>query len=513
MKKHVFQLLLFIFSLAFVACNNKTNPTVDASDAIISIDENPQAGMSVVTINANISGGNVQFNLVSQSVSGAFNLDSNTGILSVADPQAFDFETNPTLTATIEASIGSVTDNATITVNLNNVLEVVSTQDETITIDENPSNGDILVTVTGTTDLGSVSFDLDDESVAGAFALDMSTGVLTVADASLFDYELNTSLTATINVFNGSLSQTSIVTVNLNDLFEIAWTQATANAAFGGLYGHKIVDLNGTLFSIGGIRGIDRINEVWSSTDGITWTQVNTTNAFAPRNGHEAVIFDNKIWVIGGFTANGRTNDVWSSPDGANWTQVNTQGIFSPRADHAAVVFNNNIWVVGGSDGAFKNEVWMSSNGSTWSQVTTTGNLFTPRLGHSLTVFNGQMVLIAGTDLDGDQLQRQRNDIWMSTDGISWTEVFVSGNLFVERWLHGAIAYNNLLWVIGGDDDTGNRFNDVWTSPDGLNWTQQDTNPIFDVRDQMAIFSFNNSIWVSGGSNNSGILEDIWRTN
>ncbi len=488
---------------------------VTMADETVAMDENPNNGQAVVTMSATVDSGTPSFSITSQNPARTFAIDAGSGEITVADFTALDFETNPTLTMIVTASNGSGSDDATVTVNLNNTLESLVTQNETLTIDENPTANMELVTIAVTTDLGSPSFAIQNESVSGAFAVDTNTGILTVADPSKFDYETNTSLTASIHITNDFLEVTSVVTVNLNDLLEIGWTEANSNVAFGGVYGHEIVNFNGTLYSIGGIKGINRINEVWSSTDGANWTQVNTGgNIFSPRNSHQAVVFNNKIWLIGGFTDGGRSDEVWSSADGTTWTKASTTGIFTPRADHAAVVFNNKIWVVGGSDGAFKNDVWSSSDGLTWSEETTSGNLFTPRQGHTLTVFNGQMVLVGGADLDGNQLLRQRNDIWTSANGINWTEVNVSGNLFLQRWIHGAIAHDNLLWVIGGDDETGNRFNDVWTSADGgMTWTQQITNPIFDVRDQMALFVLDGKLWVSGGSNNNGVLTDIWVTN
>lgn len=487
---------------------------ITMSDETVSMDENPNNGQSVVTMSATVDTGTPMFSITSQNPPGAFSIDPASGEITVADFTALDFETNPTLTMVVTASNGPGSDDATVTVTLNNLLETLTTQDETLSMDENPADDQEIVTVTGVTDLGSPAFSLQSESVSGAFAINATTGVLTVADASKFDYETNSTLTANISVTNGSLQETAVITVNLNDLLEITWTEANSNVAFGELYGHEIVNLNGVLHCIGGISGTTRVNNVWSSVDGTTWTQVNTgNNIFSPRNGFQAVVFNNKIWVIGGFTDGGRSDEIWSSADGATWTKANTSGIFTPRADHAAVVFNNKIWVVGGSDGALKNEVWSSTDGSAWTQETTSGNIFSARLGHTLTVFNGAMILIGGADLDTQQLLQQKNDIWTSTDGINWTEVSVNGSLFLERWIHGTIVYKNLLWVIGGDDDTSNRFNDVWTSPDGVTWTQQTSNPVFDPRDQMALFILNNKLWLSGGSNNDGVQTDIWVTN
>lgn len=488
---------------------------VTIADETVTMDENPNNGQAVVTMSATVDTGTPRFSITSQTPARTFAIDASSGEITVADFTALDFETNPTLTMIVTASNGSGSDDATVTVNLNNTLESLVTQNETLTIDENPANGQTLVTIVGNTDLGSPTFSIQSESVAGAFAINETTGELSVADASRFDYETNTSLTATIQLINGALEVTSVVTVNLNDLLEISWTEANSNVAFGGVYGHQIVDLNGVLYSIGGIKGITRVNEVWSSTDGATWTQVSTGgNIFSPRNGHQVVVFNNKIWVIGGFTDGGRSDEIWSSANGATWTKASTTGIFTPRADHRAVVFNNKIWVVGGSDGSMKNEVWSSADGLAWTQETTSGSIFSARSGHTLTVFNGSMVLIGGAELNSQQLLQHKNDIWTSTDGVNWTEISVSGSLFLPRWIHGAIVHKNLLWVIGGDDETGNRFDDVWTSADGgMTWTQQMANPIFDVRDQMALFLLDSKLWVSGGSNNNGILTDIWVTN
>jgi len=493
---------------------NNMGDAVTLADETISMDENPSNAQIISTLTATVDSGTASYSISSQTPAGAFALDATSGELTVLDATLIDFETSPTLTVVVTATNGTASDDGTITVNLNNVLEEVVTQDETVTIDENPASGRAIVTVTGTTDMGSVTFSLASESATGAFSLDASSGELTVGDAALFDYEQNTSLMATVNVVNGSISETALITVNLNDLLEISWTEENMNAAFGGVYGHRIVNFNGALIMIGGIRDVNRINEVWASANGSTWTQVSTVgNIFTARNGHQVVVFNNKMWVIGGFTDGGRSSEVWSSSDGATWTLETTSALFSPRADHAAVVFNNKIYVVGGSDGTMKNDVWSSSDGINWTEETISGSLFSARQAHSLTVFNGQMYLIAGADLDGQQLLRQRNDIWTSSDGITWTEVSVTGNQFLERWIHGAIVHKNLLWVIGGDDNTSARFNDVWTSPDGATWTQQTSSPIFDVRDQIGIFIFNNRLWISGGSNNDGILTDIWATN
>ena len=41
------------------------------------------------------------------------------------------------------------------------------------------------------------------------------------------------------------------------------------------------------------------------------------------------------------------------------------------------------------------------------------------------------------------------NDVWSSSDGSSWTKVTDNAG-FSARYLHGAVAFKDRLWVIGG---------------------------------------------------------------
>lgn len=488
---------------------------VNTNDESVTMDENPNNGQLVVTMSATVDTGTPSFSISSQTPARTFSIDASSGDITVADFANLDFETNPTLTLVVTASNGSGSDDATVTVTLNNLLETLTTQDETLTIDENPTANQQLVTVTGITDMGSPGFSVQSESVPGAFAINATSGVLTVADPSKFDYETNPTLTATISVTNTPLEETALITVNLNDLTELNWSEANSNVGFGGVYDHQIVDFNNQLWSIGGIRGTSRIDEIWSSADGVTWTQVNPVGSvFSPRNGHQAVVFNSKIWVIGGFTDGGRSAEIWSSSNGSSWTLENITGpVFSGRSDHAVTVYDSKMWLTGGNDGAFQNDVWSSSNGTTWTLISPSGSIFTARMGHTLNVVGNKLMLIAGADLNSQQLMQQKNDIWTSTDGLNWTEVSVTGNIFSERWIHGSSVYNNRIWVIGGSDGNGDRNNEVWSSQDGTTWTETTATPVFDIRDNMAVFTFNNLIWVSGGSNNNGVLSDIWKSN
>ena len=56
----------------------------------------------------------------------------------------------------------------------------------------------------------------------------------------------------------------------------------------------------------------------------------------------------------------------------------------------------------------------------------------------------------------------QHNDVWSSTDGITWTEVTDSAEWSV-RELHQALVFGGKMWVVGGFDNVTYK-NDVWST-------------------------------------------------
>ncbi len=57
--------------------------------------------------------------------------------------------------------------------------------------------GAVLVPISASVNRGDLSYQLTDQTPAGAMTNNAATGELTVADSSLFDFELNETLTAT----------------------------------------------------------------------------------------------------------------------------------------------------------------------------------------------------------------------------------------------------------------------------------------------------------------------------
>ena len=127
------------------------NPPV-ANDATVSIDENSANGTTVHSVVATDPENNItDYSITGGNGLGGFTIDPSTGEITVADASVLDFETNPTFSLEVTVmDAGGLTDMATITVNLNDLSEVINTppllKDQSFTITESSIlNGDLLL--------------------------------------------------------------------------------------------------------------------------------------------------------------------------------------------------------------------------------------------------------------------------------------------------------------------------------------------------------------------------------
>ncbi len=235
-------LLAFASLLFFSSCDKDDDePTpIELTFANLSfnIDENPTAGQEIATAKAVVNRGDITYALSNQSPTGAMAIDASSGKLTVANASVFDFETNPTITATASATVEGVSKTATITVTVNDLDETVPTvitiSDFNTTIDENQSSGTSLGTISATVNQGTLMYAIASQTPTGAIAINSTTGEMTVADASQFDFETNPTLTATVEASSNGESETATVTITLNDVVESApfvtkWNVEVAN--------------------------------------------------------------------------------------------------------------------------------------------------------------------------------------------------------------------------------------------------------------------------------------------
>ena len=154
-------------------------PTITA--ATFTLAENSSTGTVVGTIGASDTDGDtLAYAILTGNTDQAFDLNVSTGVLSVTDSTALDYETTPVFSLLVQASDGALSDSATVTINLIDVEENVA---PTITVAtfilaENSPNGTFVGTIQASdADGDTLSYTILSGNTDQAFGLNASTGV------------------------------------------------------------------------------------------------------------------------------------------------------------------------------------------------------------------------------------------------------------------------------------------------------------------------------------------------
>ncbi|WP_150526939.1 cadherin repeat domain-containing protein, partial [Roseibium sediminis] len=190
----------------------------DSNSATNTVSESAATGTLVgITASASDADGtdSVSYQLVDGSgtviTDGPFAIDATTGVVTVADSSQLDYEAGTSVTVIVQAvSTDGSTSTETFTVNLTDVNEfdvtaVTDSNSATNTVSESAATGTAVGITASASDadgMDTVSYQLVDGSgnviTDGPFAVDSSTGVVTVADSSQLDYEAGTSVTVIV---------------------------------------------------------------------------------------------------------------------------------------------------------------------------------------------------------------------------------------------------------------------------------------------------------------------------
>ncbi len=153
----------------------------------------------------------------------AFEIDSMTGQLRTKT--ALDYETKTSYSVTIMVRDGKGgTDEISVTINVTDVQEnrapVFASDSTMLSIAENTGSGANIGTPVAAIDMDTddtLTYALSGDD-ASAFDIDSTTGQLRTK--AVLDYETKTSYSVTITVFDGSLTDTISVTINVTDVQE-----------------------------------------------------------------------------------------------------------------------------------------------------------------------------------------------------------------------------------------------------------------------------------------------------
>jgi len=243
----------------------------------------------------------------------------------------------------------------------------------------------------------------------------------------------------------------------------------------------------------------------WDFGDGQTSTTQNVQHAFAAEGEYFVTLTATNI---NGNVTIGRTIQAQENvltPNGDSWDYVATQIRWPVRTRHTSLVYDDKMWVLGGNGPSgpspeYKNDVWWSTDGITWTRATASAG-WSGRYDHTSVVYDGKMWVMGGYD------GSSKRDVWWSTDGITWTRATASAG-WSARSCHTSVVYDGKMWVMGGDDGSEKR--DVWWSTDGITWTRATASAPWSARHDHTSVVYDNKMWVIGGLGKNDVW---WSTN
>ena len=187
----------------------------------------------------------LSYSIVGGNSNGAFAINAATGKLTVANSAALDFESSPTFSLMIRATdAGGLTNDATTTIVLSNVNEAPTMQTAAFSIAENAANGTVIGSVSGTDPDASDSLSYSIiGNTNGAFAINSTTGTLSVANTAALNFEATPSFSLVIRVTDASgLTSDATTAISVSNVNEAPTMTSgsfsiTENATNGTLVG------------------------------------------------------------------------------------------------------------------------------------------------------------------------------------------------------------------------------------------------------------------------------------
>ncbi len=220
----------------------------DLALSVSTVAENAANGTVVGTVTGSDpdSGDTKSYSFI-DNAGGRFAINSSTGVITVANSTLLNYEAAPSHNVTVRVTDrGGLTYNETFTINLTNVNEAptgIALSGNTVA--ENSPTGTVVGTASTTDpDAGDRHTYSLTNNAGGRFAIDGTTGQITVANGSLLNYDAASSHTITIRTTDaGGLARSQTFTINLSNVNEaptdlsLSANRVAENAANGTVVG------------------------------------------------------------------------------------------------------------------------------------------------------------------------------------------------------------------------------------------------------------------------------------
>ena len=191
----------------------------------------------------------LSYSITSGNTNGAFTINASTGILTVANSSALNFEITPSFALIVKVQDngpGNLGSQANITISLVDINEAPVISDQTVSVNTTTTNGTAVKVVSASDpDAGQVlTYSIVSGNTGNAFTINPSTGVLIVANSSALNLETTLAFALTTKVQDngaGNLTNQATVYVNLtNDAKSCSATGTIAYQKWTGIGGSEV---------------------------------------------------------------------------------------------------------------------------------------------------------------------------------------------------------------------------------------------------------------------------------
>ncbi|MDG2220770.1 MAG: cadherin domain-containing protein [Rubripirellula sp.] len=216
-------------------------PTVN--DQTFDVDENSAVDTPVGTVVANDpDGDSLTYVITDGNADGAFGINANTGAIAVAGTLDFEVQSSYTLTVRV-SDPGGLNDTATITINVNDLNEDPTVEDQTFSVAENVPNGTVVGSIEASDPDNGTSLVYTATSGTGqaVFAVNSENGEITTTGP--LDFEIENQYALNVTVSDGALSDTAVITINVTNVNEAPIAGEPIEASFSEQTTPGLVDL------------------------------------------------------------------------------------------------------------------------------------------------------------------------------------------------------------------------------------------------------------------------------
>ena len=218
--------------------NHAPSQPVDSNAAANSVSEGAANGtvVGITAASSDIDGNTVTYSLTNNA-GGRFAINASTGVVTVANSALLDYESAPghAYSITVQASDGTLTSSQTFSIAVTDVAPLTPTDSNaaTNTISEGAANGTVVGITAASSDVngGTVTYSLTNNA-GGRFAINASTGVVTVANSALLDYESASghAYSITVQASDGTLTSSQTFSIAVTDIAPLTPTDSNAAA-------------------------------------------------------------------------------------------------------------------------------------------------------------------------------------------------------------------------------------------------------------------------------------------